>query len=97
MNMEYKNIINAHALNMIPRTALIPDARLCIGDAERLDSIPLLLFTDFSAPQQKVKFEDVKTQPIEKFGFVGGGNPVKTDDCETDNFFEQIQLMGVAK
>lgn len=95
MNMEYKQLFNMHALKCIPHTALIPDFRLCIGSAERLDSIPVLLFTDVSAPSQKPKFEDVKTQPIEKFGFVGDGNYVDSTDFESDSFFDAIQSMGV--
>lgn len=95
MNMEYKEMFNKHAFNCIPRTALIPDFRLCIGSAERLDSIPVLLFTDVSAPSQKPKFVDVKTQPIEKFGYVGDGNYVEASDFESDSFFDSIHSMGV--
>ena len=95
MNMQYKQMFNAHALKSIPKTAIIPDYRLCIGEAERLESIPVLLFTDYSVPAQKPKFEDVKTQPIEKFGFVGDGEAVTYDDFENDNFFEAIHIKGV--
>ena len=95
MDMEYKQMFNRHAFNCMPHTALIPDFRLCIGSAERLDSIPVLLFTDVSAPSQKPTFEDVKTQPIEKFGFVGDGNYVEASDFESDSFFDAIQSMGV--
>lgn len=95
MNMEYKNMFNRFAMSAMPKTALIPDYRLCIGDAERLDSIPVLLFTDVSAPPQKPTFEDVATQPIEKFGLVGDGNYITTEDFESDNFFGAIQSMGV--
>lgn len=91
MDLKYKQMFNAHAVRQLPHTALIPDFRLCIGEAERLESIPVLLFTDFSAPQQKPKFEDVNTQPIEKFGFVGDGDYVSYDDFESDNFFGAIQ------
>ena len=93
--MEYKNMLNRHGFNAMPHTALIPDFRLCIGAAERLDSIPVLLFTDVSAPSQKPTFEDVSTQPIEKFGFVGDGNYVTESDFESDSFFDAIQSMGV--
>lgn len=95
MNMNYKNMFNQFAFNNITKTALIPDFRLCIGQAERLDSIPVLLFTDVSAPSQKAKFEDVKTMPIEKFGFVGDGNYVEASDFESDAFFDAISSMGV--
>ena len=95
MNMEYKQMFNRHAFNCMPHTALIPDFRLCIGSAERLDSVPVLLFTDVSAPSQKPKFEDVKTQPIEKFGFTGDGNYVEATDFESNSFFDAIQSMGV--
>ena len=93
--MEYKNMLNRHAFNVLPHVALIPDFRLCIGSAERLDSIPVLLFTDVSSPSQKPTFEDVKTQPIEKFGYVGDGNYVSADDFESDAFFDAIHSMGV--
>lgn len=95
MNMEYKNMLNRHGYNCMPHTAIIPDFRLGIGDAERLDSIPVLLFTDVSAPSQKPTFEDVRTQPIEKFGFIGDGNYVESSDFESDSFFDAIQSMGV--
>ena len=95
MNMNYKNFLNGIALNCLPHTAIIPDFRLCIGSAERLDSIPVLLFKDVSGPSQKPTFEDVKTQPIEKFGFVGDGNYVQASDFESDSFFDAIQSMGV--
>ena len=95
MNMNYKNMFNQFAFKNITKTALIPDFRLCIGQAERLDSIPVLLFTDVSSPSQKPKLEDVKTQPIEKFGFVGDGNYVVASDFETNAFFDAISSMGV--
>ena len=93
--MDYKNMLNRHAFNRLPHVALIPDFRLCIGSAERLDSIPVLLFTDVTGPSQKPTFEDVKTQPIEKFGFVGDGNYVSSEDFESNAFFDAIQSMGV--
>lgn len=94
MDMKYKTMCNIHAFNTLPHTALIPDFRLCIGDAERLDSIPVLLFTDVCSPSQKPKFEDVKTQPIEKFGYVGDGNYVESNDFESDAFFDALQSIG---
>lgn len=95
MNMEYKQMLNNHAFNCMTRTASIPDYRLCIGSAERLDSIPVLLFTEVSAPSQKAKLEDVIKQPIEKFGFTGDGNYVEATDFQSDSFFDAIQSMGV--
>jgi len=95
MDMTYKHTMNAFALKCMPNSVLIPDFRLCIGDAERLDSIPVLLFTDVSGPSQKPKFEDVSTQPIEKFGYVGDGNYVTEDNFESENFFDALHTMGV--
>lgn len=95
MNMEYKNMLNVHAFNCLSRIASIPDFRLCIGSAEKLDSVPLLIFTELSAPIQKPKFEDVKSLPIEKFGFTGDGNYVESSDFESNAFFDAIQSMGV--
>ncbi len=97
MDMAYKNLLNTHALKAMPHTAQIPDFRLCIGDAERLDSIPVLLFTDYSAPTQKPKFEDTKTMPIEKFGFVGDGDYIGIDNFEQDNYFDAIHSIGAVK
>lgn len=94
MDLKYKNMFNVHAFNSLPHTALIPDFRLCIGSAERLDSIPVLLFTDVTSPQQKPKFEDVSKQPIEKFGYVGDGHYVQAEDFESDSFFDSISSMG---
>lgn len=94
MDMKYKNMLNAHAFNVLPHTALIPDYRLGIGDAERLDSIPVLIFTEVAPKSQKPTFEDVTTQPIEKFGFTGDGQYIEADDFITDSFFDAIQGMG---
>lgn len=95
MNMDYKSMLNFHALKCMPRTAIIPDYRLCIGEAERLDSIPVLIFKDLNAPAQKPVLVDVKTEPIEKFGYTGDGKYVSASDFESDEFFEAIQTMGV--
>ena len=94
MNMKYKNMMNAHALNQLCVPVSIPDHRLCIGDAERLDNIPVLIFTELSSPMQKVRIEDLSKLPIEKVGLTGDGNYIDADDFVQDNFFEQINMKG---
>lgn len=94
MNMSYKEAFNDLAYSQIPKRIKVPDFRLCIGDAERLDSIPVLLFTDIVAPAQKVKKEDVSKMPIEKIGVVGDGNYIDDSDFDSNNFFDAIHMMG---
>ena len=92
--MEYRKMINGFALNSVNKSVDIPDSRLCIGSAERLDSVPVLLFSDFATKPPRVKFEDIQKKPIESFGRVGDGNYISADDFENDNFFENINLKG---
>ena len=94
MDMRYKNLLNLHALNQLSVPISIPDKRLCIGEAERLDNIPVLIFTELNEPLQKVRLESMTKIPIEKMGLVGDGNYLTADDFEQDNFFEQINLKG---
>lgn len=95
MNMKYKQLWNACALSCMPHRVQIPDFRLCIGDAERLESIPVLLFTDFSTGQGKPTTEKPYQVPIERIGQTGDGNVISQDDFTTDEFFDGLQSMGV--
>ena len=94
MDMSYKNMLNIHALKQLTPSISIPDRTLCIGEAERLDSIPVLIFTELSSPTQKARLEDMTKMPIEKFGLTGDGNYIDAEDFEQDNFFDQINLKG---
>lgn len=94
MDMKYKNVLNAHAYNRLTHSCPIPDFRLGIGESERLDSVPVLLFTDFSSPMQMPTFEKVSMQPIEKMSMTGDGKQITDEDFQNNAFFENIQLLN---
>lgn len=53
MMADYANVLRAFARRQMPTSADIPDFRLMVGEAEFLDSIPLLLYTDIAALNTK--------------------------------------------
>lgn len=76
----YKNYLSGVALQRLTKSADIPDIHLCIGDAERLEHIPLLNFKTVTAKQKTPEVDSWVKVPYEKTGRVGEYIPIGNGD-----------------
>jgi hypothetical protein len=91
----YRNLINNHAFNQLPLTADIPDYRLSIGYAENLESVPILLFTDYYAPIQRAILPTYQQQGYENFIDDFSGDKITMEDFPTNEFWLGSSVVGV--
>lgn len=76
----YKNYLSMLALGQLIKPADVPNVELCIGDAEQLQSIPVLLFKTAPVSQGIADREDYTKIPYEKVGSVGDYEPLSNKD-----------------
>ena len=76
----YKNYLSALALNRLMKSPDIPNLELCIGDAEKLESVPVILFKTAPVSQGVAEREDYRKIPYEKVGVVGAYEPISNED-----------------
>lgn len=55
----YKSMLNQFALNTLSKLPNIPDYHLMVGSAERLDSLPLLVYKNAKVPTEVVDMMNV--------------------------------------
>lgn len=82
----YKKIINAQALKSHLKAPLMPDDNLAIGDDEKLDSVPLVIFRDQHEPPTRPVVQDRNQIAYEKLAVKGSGDTLSLDDFVTDDF-----------
>ncbi|MBZ4496129.1 hypothetical protein K9763_19515 [Clostridioides difficile] len=87
--MDYRAIINNFAYNSLNNTPDIPDLHLMVGCAERLDSIPVLLFTDYFSPavQNKAVVNAIDYTPWEKVNPDLQGEKITMEMFPTESFY----------
>lgn len=76
----YKNYLSMLALNQLVKPADVPNVELCIGDAEKLGSVPVVLFKTAPVSQGEPNREDYTKVPYEKVGSVGDYEPISNKD-----------------
>ena len=87
MGLYYRGIINRAGATVLLKCPEIPDAKLMVGSAENLASVPLLLYNDLSsaipkpltAPIDQMKNEDVRTKL--------NGETLTVDDFVNNTFY----------
>ena len=84
--MDMKSILSAHALKSLLKPAEIPAKNLCIGSDERLDSVPLLIFTEQNLAMPKPEIMPNSQLSYEKVQIKGTGNVLSLSDFETEAF-----------
>lgn len=80
MDGVYKNYLNAIGYKQLNKGAEIPDVRLCIGDSERLEHIPVMLFKTAPVKQGEPSRELYNKVPYEKIGLIGDYTPISNED-----------------
>lgn len=93
--MNYRQIINAIALSQVTQKAQVAGLNLGIGLAERLESVPVLLFTDYSRPQQPAKYSLTAHRKHEEVQPNLRGAKVSREDFPTGEFYVGNPTEGV--
>lgn len=81
-----KELLNMHALKSLICSPIRPDVSLAVGTDEKLDDVPLLIFTEQHLPavmpemvtEDMLSYEDVQMD--------GTGASLSLDDFSVDNF-----------
>ena len=94
MNMLYKEQWNDFAYQQMNKPIPVPDNRLCIGESERLSSVPLLLFTNLTGKIPKAVLEKPSQVSVEKYGLTGSNMQVSDKDFYSERFFEDLESIG---
>ena len=84
--MDMKSLLNMHALNSVTCPIELPAQSLCIGNDERLDSVPLLIFTDQHLPMPAPEVLPKSQLSYEKIQLKGTNNSLDLSDFETQAF-----------
>lgn len=95
--MSYRDNINNIAYNQLTTVPHIPDAKLMVGYAELLHSIPVLLFTDYYAPyiQSNPSRIPLDYIAIENANPDLQGEKYNLDMFDTESFYLGSTFMGV--
>lgn len=87
----YKPYLSMLALKQIAKRADVPNVELCIGDAEKLQSVPVILFKTAPVGQGEADRENYLKIPYEKVGAVGAYEPISNEDfCHQFDLGEPI-------
>lgn len=84
--MDMKSLLNMHALNSLLCAPERPAQSLGIADDERLDSVPLLIFTDQHLPMPEPEILPNSQLSYEKIQLKGTNNSLDLSDFETQAF-----------
>lgn len=91
----YRNILNNIAFGVLAQPVQLPDYRLAIGNGEKLDSIPILIFTDYYLPQGKPMVIPVSDMSFEQVSSNLTGAKLKQEDFPTKDFYLGSAIVGV--
>ena len=80
MEGTYKPYLSMLALKQIAKRADVPNVELCIGDAEKLQSVPVLLFKTAPVSQGEAVREHYTEIPYEKTGEKFAYEPISNED-----------------
>lgn len=81
---RYKSYLSLIALDVLTVPVAVPDVELCIGDCERMESIPVLVSKQVKTAQPKAIRGDVKKQPYETTGAKFNYEPLENSDFNTE-------------
>lgn len=76
----YKPYLSMLALKQLIKPAEVPNVELCVGDAEKMQSIPVVLFKTAPVSQGEAERENYMKIPYEKVGSVGDYEPISNQD-----------------
>lgn len=83
----YGNYLKMIALKELTKSADIPNVELCIGDAEQLQSIPVLIFKNVTPHEKEAIREHYTEVPYEKVGLHFELDPLTMEDFDHGVFY----------
>ena len=81
-----KELLNMHALKSLLKSPETPDVSLAVGEDEKRDNVPLLIFTEQHLPQPMPEIVSERMLSYEDVQLDGMGASLSLDDFSTDNF-----------
>ena len=81
-----KVLLNQHALKSLLKSPEIPDVSLAVGEDEKRDNVPLLIFTEQHLPMPTPEIVSERMQSYEDVQLDGTGASLSLDYFSTDNF-----------
>lgn len=95
MATAYRNTLNAIAFSQISKDADIPSKRLCIGDDEILENVPVLLFANAHDVPPRAILAEQTEKPYEQAHEMLYEGSVSIDDFPTDLYYIGDAIKGV--
>lgn len=90
----YREMLNYQALSVLIKPPCLPDYKLMIGSAERLDSLPLVIYKNYMPAQAKPLVRATSDMPAEQLDPDFVGKTYEPDDFIQDTFFIGDALGG---
>ena len=81
-----KELVNMHALKSLLCSPVRPDVSLAVGADEKLDDVPLLIFTEQHFPAVPPEIVTDNMLSYEDTQMDGTGASLSLDDFSVDNF-----------
>ena len=81
-----KELLNMHALKSLLCFPVRPDVSLAVGTHEKLDDVPLLIFTEQHLPTVPPEMVTDNMLSYEDIQMDGTGASLSLDDFSVDNF-----------
>lgn len=88
---NYRTMLNMQGLRALARPCDIPDYHLMIGNAENLESQPVMVFEDFMPKQVAQTLPDVTDMSYEEIQ-----QNLATGKLTIDDFFANVYPLGDA-
>lgn len=86
----YRQVLDRFALNTLAKAPNIPDFHLMVGSAERLDGMPLLVYTTTEIPNQIAQnMNTIKQKTNEEIEIA-----IANNDLEVNDLNWNIALIG---
>ena len=83
---KYRAYLNLIALKQVIKPVYIPDVKLCIGEAENLQSVPVMVLKSAMPKPKTAQTIQPAYLPYEKFGKNFTGDVLKPEDFYNDGF-----------
>lgn len=94
--MSYRQVLDTHGMGALIKPPQIPDYHLMIGSAERLDGMPLMVYTDYTVPKQVVSgWEQYKEMTQEDIEQKINDNTLEVNDFNMNLYYLGGGLGGV--
>lgn len=85
----YKNLINAFALQSMPKKVQFPDYHCMVGESENLQSLPIIIWKDYIPASEAVRIPDVEEMSYEDIQ-----ENLASGKLTINDFFQNIYPLG---